>query len=69
MTTVFDDTPKYPGLTGDVARVTCIEDRVLIRAVDAMAEEAVTIAMTAMQASAFAAAIVRAAADAAGGAA
>lgn len=50
MTTVFDDTPKYQGLTGDVARVTCIEDRVLIRAVDAMAEEGVTIAMSPEQA-------------------
>ncbi|REF72349.1 hypothetical protein [Paracoccus versutus] len=63
MTIIFDDTPKYPGLRGDLARVTSIEDRVLIRAVDTMAEEGVTIAMTMQQACAFAAAIVRAAAD------
>lgn len=64
-----DHTPKYQGLAGDVARVTCFEDRVLIRAVDTMDEEAATIAMSPEQASAFAAAIMRAAADAAGGAA
>lgn len=63
MTTIFDGTPKYPGLQGDLARVTFIEDRVLIRAVDTMAEEGVTIAMTVQQACDFAAAIVRAAAD------
>lgn len=69
MTTVFDDTPKYQGLTGDVARVTCIEDRVLIRAVDAMAEEGVTIAMSPEQARRLAEAIKDAAAEAEGGAA
>ena len=66
MTTVFDDTPKYQGLTGAVARVTCIEDRVLIRAVDAMAEEAVTIAMSPDQARALAAGLGVAANDAEG---
>lgn len=45
MTTIFDDTPKYPGLQGDMARVTSIEDWVLIRAVDTMAEEGVTLEM------------------------
>ena len=64
MTTIFDDTPKYPGLHGDMARVTYIEDRVLIRAIDSMAEEAVTIAMTPDQARALATAIVVAANDA-----
>ena len=61
MTTIFDDTPKYPGLHGDMARVTSIEDRVLLRAVDTMAEEAATIAMTPDQARALAAGIVAAA--------
>ena len=64
MTTIFDDTPKYPGLHGDMARVTTIEDMVLIRAIDSMAEEAVTIAMTPDQARALATAIVVAANDA-----
>ena len=64
MTTIFDDTPKYSGLHGDHARVTAIEDRVLIRAIDSMAEEAVTIAMTPEQARALATAIVVAANDA-----
>ena len=64
MTTIFDDTPKYPGLHGDMARVTYIEDRVLIRAIDAMAEEAVTIAMTPDQARSLAAGIVAAAENA-----
>lgn len=64
MTTIFDDTPTYHGLSGDRARVTTIEGRVLIRAVDTMTEEAVTIAMTAQQAHQLAEAIVRAASDA-----
>ena len=64
MTTIFDNTPKYPGLHGDMARVTYIEDRVLIRAVDTMAEEAVTIAMTPDQARSLAAWIVAAAENA-----
>ena len=61
MTTIFDDTPKYPGLHGDMARVTSIDDLVLLRAVDTMAEEAATIAMTPDQARALAAVIVAAA--------
>ena len=69
MTTIFDGTPKYPGLQGDLARVTSIEDRVLIRAVDTMAEEGVTIAMSPDQARALAAGLVVAANDAEGGAA
>lgn len=69
MTTIFDRTPKYPGLQGDLARVTSIEDRVLIRAVDTMAEEGVTIAMSPDQARALAAGLVVAANDAEGGAA
>ena len=69
MTTIFDGTPKYPGLQGDLARVTSIEDRVLIRAVDTMAEEGVTIAMSPEQARRLAEAIKDAAAGAEGGAA
>ena len=61
MTTVFEGSPKFGGISGDHARVTAIEDRVLIRAIDAMAEEAVTIAMTPDQARALAAGIVAAA--------
>ena len=64
MTTIFEDAPKVDGIRGDYARVTAIEDRVLIRAIDEMAEEAVTIAMTPEQARALAAAIVDAASDA-----
>ena len=64
MTTIFDNTPKYPGLHGDMARVTAIKDRVLIRAVDRVAEEAVTIAMTPDQARELAAGIVAAAENA-----
>lgn len=59
--TVFEGTPIYRGLTGDNARVMRIEDRVLIRAVDIVAEEGVTIAMTPAQARDFAMAIVFAA--------
>ena len=61
MTTVFEGSPKFGGINGDRARVTAIEDRVLIRAIDSMAEEAVTIAMTTEQARALAAGIVAAA--------
>ena len=64
MTTVFEGAPKYSGLHGDMARVTAIEDRVLIRAIDEMAEEAVTIAMRPDQARALAAGIVAAAENA-----
>ena len=61
MTTIFKGTPVYDGLRGDCARVTSIEDRVLIRAVDRVAEEAVTIAMTPDQARDLAAGIIAAA--------
>ena len=70
MTTIFADTPKYPGQRGDHARVTVSPlGDVLIRAVDIVAEEAVTIAMSPDQARALATAIVVAANDAEGGAA
>ena len=58
--------PAYAtcGINGDRARVTEFRGRVLIRAIDAMEEEAVTIAMTPEQARALAAGIVAAAENA-----
>ena len=50
MTTVFEGSPKFSGISGDYARVMVIEDRVLILAVDEMDEESVTIPMTPAQA-------------------
>ena len=64
MTTIFEGSPKFGGISGDHARVTAIKDRVLICAIDSMAEEAVTIAMTPDQARALAAGIVAAAENA-----
>lgn len=61
MTTVFEGSPKFGGIRGDYARVMVIDDRVLVRAIDAMAEEAVTIAMTPDQARALAQGIIEAA--------
>lgn len=69
MTTIFEGTPKLRGLSGDYARVTCIEDRVLLRCVDTMAEEGVTTAYTTDQARALAAALMKAADQVEGGAA
>ena len=40
MTTVFDDTPKFGGISGDYARVTAIEDRALAAGIVAAAENA-----------------------------
>ncbi|SEU02393.1 hypothetical protein [Paracoccus homiensis] len=64
MTTIFDGTPTYPGISGDRARVTSVEGRVLVRAIDMQAEEAVTIALTPMQAAELAGAIIACAAKA-----
>ena len=61
MTIVFKGSPKFGGISGDHARVTAFDDRVLIRAVDTMAEEAVTIAMRPDQARALAIGILHAA--------
>ena len=61
MTMLFEGSPKFSGISGDHARVAGIEGRVLIRAIDVMAEEAVTIAMMPGQARALAAGIVAAA--------
>ena len=61
MTTVFEGSQKFGGISGDHARVTAIEDMVLILAVDRVAEEYVTIAMRPDQARALAAGIVAAA--------
>ena len=57
----FEGIPKFGGISGDHASVTAFYDRVLIRAVDTMAEEAVTIAMTPKQARALAQGIIAAA--------
>lgn len=64
MATVFKGSPKFGGISGDSARVMVIEDRVLIRAIDAMAEEAVTISMTPAQARDLAQGIIAAAINA-----
>ena len=60
-TTVFEGSPKFGGISGDYARVMVIGDRVLIRAIGAIAEETVTIAMTPSQARELADGIVAAA--------
>ena len=67
MTTAFQGSPKFGGISGDHARVTEIEDRVLIRAIDAMAEEAATIALTPAQARDLAQGIIAAAENAEAG--
>ena len=64
MTTVFEGSPKFGSIISDYARVTTVKDLVLIRAIDSMAEEAVTIAMTPDQARSLAAGIVAAAENA-----
>ena len=61
MTPGFEGTPRFGGICGDYARVTTANDRVMIRVIDPIAEEAVTIAMTPKQARALAAGIVAAA--------
>lgn len=69
MSTIFEGTPKFHGIRGDIARMTFIDGRVLIRAVDTTAATIATIAMTPDQARAFAAGIMAAADSAEGGAA
>ena len=64
MTTIFECSPKFSGISSVHTRVTTIEDMVLIRAVDRVAEGAVTIAMTPDQARSLAAWIVAAAENA-----
>ena len=61
MTIVFEGSPTFVGISGDHARVAVFEDRVRILAVDAMFEDAVTIAMTPEQARALAIGILHAA--------
>ena len=61
MTTVFEGSPKFGGISGDYARVMGIVDLVMIHAVDSMAEAAAILSMTPAQARAFAAVIVAAA--------
>lgn len=69
MTTVFEGSPTFVGISGDSARVIVFEDRVLIAAIDAMSGDATAIAMTPAHARALAEAIKDAAAEAEGGAA
>ena len=61
MTTVFEGSPKFGGIGGYFARVSAIEVLVLVRAIDEMAEEAVTIALTPAQARELAQGIIEAA--------
>ena len=61
MTTMLEGSLKFGGIRGDYARVMVIGDRVVIRAIDAMDEEAATVSMTPEQARLFAAGIVAAA--------
>ena len=61
MTAVFTGTPKFTGISGDYARVTQIDGRVLIRVLDGVAEEAVTIFMAPNKARALAQGIIAAA--------
>ena len=65
MTTVFEGSPEFGGISCDYAHVIAIRGLVLIRAFDARTEEGVTIAMTPAQAHG----IIAAANDAEGGAA
>lgn len=71
MSTYYDDAPKMPGIRGDYAKVAFVDDvdtpRVLIRAVDAVGEEAASLAFSPDQARALAAAIVVAAEQAEAG--
>lgn len=64
MTTLFEGNQKFGGVSGDYARVTAIEDLVLIIAVDTEFDEVASIAMTPEQARALAAGIVAAAENA-----
>ena len=61
MTTVFEGSPKFGGISGDYVRVTEDKDRAMIRVIDVLAEEAVTISMTPAQARDLAARIIAAA--------
>ena len=61
MTTVFEGSPKFGGISGNHIRVSMLWSLVLVRAIDAMTDETVTISMTPAQARAFAAGIVAAA--------
>ena len=61
MTTVFEGSPQFGGICGDYARVTTPNDLVMIRVIDPIDEEVVTIAMTTKQARALAQGIIAAA--------
>lgn len=57
MSTIFEGVPLLRGIRGDQAKVTHIEGRVLLRASDTMAEDAVMVAFTPDQADTLADAI------------
>ena len=61
MTIVFEGSPTFVGISCDYARVTALNDLVLIRAVDTAFEDAVTISMRPDQARALAIGILHAA--------
>ena len=61
MTTVFEGSSKFGGISGDYARVMVIEDRVIIRAINPRVKKAVTISMTPDQARDLADGIIEAA--------
>lgn len=61
MSTSFEGTTKYPGIASDNARVTHNEKHVLIRAMNRVAVEGMTIIMTPAQARALAHGIIVAA--------
>ena len=67
MTTVFEGSLPFVAFRGDYARVMVFDDRVGIRAIDAMDEEAATISMTPAQARELAQGIIAAANDAEAG--
>ena len=61
MTTVFEGSPKFDGISGDYARVMALNGLVLIRVVDVEFADAVVISITPAQARALAQGIIAAA--------
>lgn len=61
MTTTFEGSQEFPGISGDYARVTDFYDCVMIHTFDLLSSEAATIGMTPGQARALAQGIIEAA--------
>ena len=61
MTTIFEGSPKFGGISGDHARVMALNGLVLIRVVDVEFADAVVISITPAQARALAQGIIAAA--------